>query len=58
MHRHRNVLTLSVDCVELGYSSKAPQPSLEERERSGAQVEDKLRHEPEAAPAPAEAVAV
>ncbi len=45
---------LQYPSLELGYSSKAPEPSLDELRRKGAAVEETLKHEPEAAPAPGE----
>jgi DOPA 4,5-dioxygenase len=39
-------------CTELGYSSTAPGLSLEDRRRLGENVEDILKGEDEAAPAP------
>lgn len=38
--------------LKLGYSSTNPGPTIEERKKAGAAVEDVLRGEPEAAPAP------
>ncbi|KZV86864.1 hypothetical protein EXIGLDRAFT_840425 [Exidia glandulosa HHB12029] len=38
--------------LNLGYSSKAERPSREELSRRGAAIEDILKNEPEAAPAP------
>ena len=38
----------------VGYSSKAPQPSIEERKAAGARIEKILEGEPEAAPAPSD----
>ena len=40
--------------TELGYSSTAPQLSLEDRKRIGTNVEHILKHEKEAAKAPSE----
>ena len=40
--------------IELGYSSTAPKPSLEERKRIGANVEQILKNEKEAAKAPSD----
>lgn len=51
---HEALTRLSCILVELGYSSKAPQPSLDELKRNGAAVEKQLENEPEAAPAPAQ----
>ncbi|OCB91103.1 hypothetical protein A7U60_g1668 [Sanghuangporus baumii] len=46
-------IPLQYPSLGLGYSSKASQPSLEERKTSGKKVEETLqKHEPEAAPAP------
>ncbi|KAL5512004.1 hypothetical protein ACEPAH_5223 [Sanghuangporus vaninii] len=50
---HSEDIPLQYPSLGLGYSSKASQPSLEERKTSGKKVEETLRkHEPEAAPAP------
>ncbi|KAG9050794.1 hypothetical protein FS837_002350 [Tulasnella sp. UAMH 9824] len=38
--------------LKLGYSSTNPGLNIEERKKAGAAIEDVLRGEPEAAPAP------
>jgi len=51
--KSRNV-PLQYPSLELGYSSKAPQPTLQERKAAGAKVEETLKGDHEAAPAPVE----
>jgi DOPA 4,5-dioxygenase len=45
-------IPLQYPSLKLGYSSSAPQPSLEERMAAGAKVEETLKREKEAARAP------
>ncbi|KAL5528887.1 hypothetical protein ACEPAG_4861 [Sanghuangporus baumii] len=48
-------IPLQYPSLGLGYSSKASQPSLEERKVAGKKIEETLqKHEPEAAPAPSD----
>ncbi|KAG8811696.1 hypothetical protein FRB91_001499 [Serendipita sp. 411] len=47
------VVPLQYSSLELGYSSKTHGPTIEERKIAGKRIEDILKQEPEAAPAPA-----